>query len=292
MILTGRNAERLQRAASELGALSTAAFDAADPAALEQFFRDLPTPIDHVMVTAGPPHYGRLLDMDFAQARRALGEHLLLALRVARNAVRKVRPGGTLLLMGGTGGRRAGHRPRDRIGRHRRTARPDRQPRARARARPRQPHRRRLRRHAVVGIAPRRSARGPPQSASRHASHPARRRTGRRRRARRAHHDQHGPHRRDLRHRRRTAVRHGLARVFHFPQSRASHGHVTRSARVCGCGLFQPGAPNPSEHGGVEKERRRRPHADRPASSMAVVSVIGITSVLWADAHSHRLPAR
>ena len=60
VILTGRNPERLQRAASELGALSTAAFDATDPAALERFFRDLPTTIDHVMVTAGRPYYGRL----------------------------------------------------------------------------------------------------------------------------------------------------------------------------------------------------------------------------------------
>jgi NAD(P)-dependent dehydrogenase (short-subunit alcohol dehydrogenase family) len=106
LILTGRNPERLQRAASELDALSTAAFDAADPAPLERFFRDLPTPIDHVMVTAGRPYYGRLADLDFAQARRALDEHLLLVLQVARHAAHKVRPGGTLLFMGGTGGRR------------------------------------------------------------------------------------------------------------------------------------------------------------------------------------------
>jgi len=108
VILTGRNPEPLQRAASELGALSTAAFDATDPAPLERFFRELPTPIDHVMVTAGRPHYGRLLDLDFAQARRALDEHLLLVLQVARNAADKVRPGGTLVFMGGTGGRRPG----------------------------------------------------------------------------------------------------------------------------------------------------------------------------------------
>jgi NADP-dependent 3-hydroxy acid dehydrogenase YdfG len=42
VILTGRNPERLQRAASELGALSTAAFDANDPASLERFFVDPP----------------------------------------------------------------------------------------------------------------------------------------------------------------------------------------------------------------------------------------------------------
>jgi NAD(P)-dependent dehydrogenase (short-subunit alcohol dehydrogenase family) len=106
LILTGRNAEPLQRAASELDALSTAAFDATDPAALERFFRDLPAMIDHVMVTAGRPHYGRLLDMDFEQARRGLDEHSLLMLEVARNAAGKVRPGGTLVFMGGTGGRR------------------------------------------------------------------------------------------------------------------------------------------------------------------------------------------
>jgi NAD(P)-dependent dehydrogenase (short-subunit alcohol dehydrogenase family) len=107
-ILTGRNPERLQRAGSELDALSTAAFDATDPAQLERFFRDLPATIDHVMVTAGRPHYGRLVDMDFEQARRALDEHLLLVLQVARNAAHKVRPGGTLLFMGGTGARRPG----------------------------------------------------------------------------------------------------------------------------------------------------------------------------------------
>jgi len=91
LILTGRNSEPLQRAAIELNALSTAVFDAADPAPLEQFFRDLPTTIDHVMVTAGRPHYGRLVDMDSAGARRALDEHLLLVIQVARNAAPKVR---------------------------------------------------------------------------------------------------------------------------------------------------------------------------------------------------------
>ncbi len=111
LILTGRNPERLQRAASELDALSAMSFDATDPAPLERFFRDLPATIDHVMVTAGRPHYGRVLDMDFAQARRALDEHLLLMLLVARNAAGKVRPGGTLLFMGGTGGRRPGIGP-------------------------------------------------------------------------------------------------------------------------------------------------------------------------------------
>jgi NAD(P)-dependent dehydrogenase (short-subunit alcohol dehydrogenase family) len=60
------------------------------------------------MVTAGRPYYGRVADMDFAQARRFLDEHLLLPLQVAHNAIDKMRPGGTLLFMGGTGARRPG----------------------------------------------------------------------------------------------------------------------------------------------------------------------------------------
>ena len=59
-----------------------------------------------MLVTAGGPHYGPLLEMDSDELRQAISGHIVLALEVARNAVGKMRPGGTLLLMGGTGGRR------------------------------------------------------------------------------------------------------------------------------------------------------------------------------------------
>jgi NAD(P)-dependent dehydrogenase (short-subunit alcohol dehydrogenase family) len=108
VILTGRNPEHLERAALELGALRTAAFDATDPVALDRFFQDLPEPIDHMMVTAGGPYYASLAEMDFARARRDLDEHLLLPLRVGRDAAHRVRPGGTLLFMTGIGARRPG----------------------------------------------------------------------------------------------------------------------------------------------------------------------------------------
>jgi NAD(P)-dependent dehydrogenase (short-subunit alcohol dehydrogenase family) len=100
VILTGRHPnDALQRAALDLDALSTAAFDANDPAALERFFAGLPKGIDHVMVTAGGPRYGRLLETTFDELRHALSDHLLLAVEAARNAVGRVRPGGTLLFM-------------------------------------------------------------------------------------------------------------------------------------------------------------------------------------------------
>ena len=100
VILTGLHSdEALQHAARDLDALSTAAFDANDPAELQRFFAGLPKGIDHVMVTAGGPHYGRLLEMTSDELRHALGDHLLLAVEAARNAAGTVRPGGTLLFM-------------------------------------------------------------------------------------------------------------------------------------------------------------------------------------------------
>jgi NAD(P)-dependent dehydrogenase (short-subunit alcohol dehydrogenase family) len=108
LILTGRSLERLQRAASEVDALSTSAFDATDSALLAQFFRNLPTAVDHIMVTAGRPYYGRLIDLDLAQALCALDEHFSIFIEVARHAAYKVKAGGTLIFMGGTGGRRPG----------------------------------------------------------------------------------------------------------------------------------------------------------------------------------------
>jgi NADP-dependent 3-hydroxy acid dehydrogenase YdfG len=53
VVITGRSPDRLEQAAKELGALVSVAFDATDPARLDAFFRELPDPIDHVLLTAG-----------------------------------------------------------------------------------------------------------------------------------------------------------------------------------------------------------------------------------------------
>jgi NAD(P)-dependent dehydrogenase (short-subunit alcohol dehydrogenase family) len=106
VILTGRNPERLEQAARDVDARSTAAFDATDAAALTRFFGELPAPIDHVLVTGPGPSYVPLLEMEADQVREALGDHVVLALEVARNAAGKMRPGGSLTFMGGTGGRK------------------------------------------------------------------------------------------------------------------------------------------------------------------------------------------
>jgi NAD(P)-dependent dehydrogenase (short-subunit alcohol dehydrogenase family) len=106
VILVGRNPERLEQAARDVDARSTAAFDATDAAALKRFFDGLPDPIDHVLVTGPGPRYVPLLEMDADDVREALGDHVVLGLEVARNAAGRMRPGGTLIFIGGTGGRR------------------------------------------------------------------------------------------------------------------------------------------------------------------------------------------
>jgi len=103
VILADGDPERLERAARGLGARSTAAFDAADQVALKRFFDGRPGPIDHVVVTARGPHDGPPAKSQAGQARDGAGERRALALDVARNAAGKMRPGGTLLLTGGTG---------------------------------------------------------------------------------------------------------------------------------------------------------------------------------------------
>ena len=106
VIVAGRDPERLERAARELGALSSAAFDATNFDQLKNFFDGLSTPIDHVLVTGPGPYYSPLAELEIEKARQDVEAHLLLPLQVARYAAKKVRPGGTLLFMGGTGGRR------------------------------------------------------------------------------------------------------------------------------------------------------------------------------------------
>ncbi|HEX5620064.1 MAG TPA: SDR family oxidoreductase [Solirubrobacteraceae bacterium] len=106
VIITARNPERLERSAREVGATSFAAFDASDPERLSEFLAGLPGPIDHVLWTGSGPYYAPLAELDLAEVRRDIESHLLVPVQIAREAVGRVRPGGTLVFIGGTGGRR------------------------------------------------------------------------------------------------------------------------------------------------------------------------------------------
>jgi NAD(P)-dependent dehydrogenase (short-subunit alcohol dehydrogenase family) len=105
VIVTARDPDRLHRVGLELGA-GIAAFDATDFDRLGRFFGELRTPIDHVLVTGPGPYYAPLAELDLEEARRSVDAHLLLPLQVARNAAGKIRAGGAVIFIGGTGGRR------------------------------------------------------------------------------------------------------------------------------------------------------------------------------------------
>jgi NAD(P)-dependent dehydrogenase (short-subunit alcohol dehydrogenase family) len=103
--LVARDPERLRRAVEEIGARSSAALDATDLPRLEAFLNTLPS-LDHLFVTVGGPYYAPLAELDLDRARRSVEEHLWLPLSIARAVQGRLRPGGSLVFVGGTGARR------------------------------------------------------------------------------------------------------------------------------------------------------------------------------------------
>ena len=104
LILTARNADRLYQAGRELGA-KIAAFDVADTDRLMEFFAALRGSVDHVFVSGSGPQYVPFADLDAASIRRGV-ERIVLSVQIALAAKDALRPTGSLLLIGGTPGRR------------------------------------------------------------------------------------------------------------------------------------------------------------------------------------------
>ena len=103
VVLTGRNPERLEQASRELSARSSAVFDADDAAAVKRFFDELPAPIDHVLIAAYTRgSRGPMLELAPEDVGGSLGRRVTQVLQIARGAAPKMRPGGTLLLTGGS----------------------------------------------------------------------------------------------------------------------------------------------------------------------------------------------
>ncbi len=106
VILTGRDAERLEKAAELVTPARTEAFDVTDHSALKAFFDSLDGPIDHVLVTAGGPYYAPLASIDLDDADAAFRGHIGVMIDVARLAAPRIRAGGGLIVMSGTAPRR------------------------------------------------------------------------------------------------------------------------------------------------------------------------------------------
>jgi NAD(P)-dependent dehydrogenase (short-subunit alcohol dehydrogenase family) len=103
VVVTGRDPDRLERAARQLSARSSAAFDAEDAAGVKRFFDALPAPIDHLLIAAYTRgSNGPMLDLPPEDVGHSVGRRVTQVLDIARNAAPKMRPGGTLLLTGGS----------------------------------------------------------------------------------------------------------------------------------------------------------------------------------------------
>jgi NAD(P)-dependent dehydrogenase (short-subunit alcohol dehydrogenase family) len=106
LVLAARNAERLEQVAREFNSATTVALDATDFERVAGFLDGLPSPVDHLLLTGPGPYYAPLAEFDFERAREDIESHLLLPVLIAKRVGGKLRAGGTVLFIGGTGGRR------------------------------------------------------------------------------------------------------------------------------------------------------------------------------------------
>lgn len=104
LILTARDPDRLHRIGLELGA-SISAFDLSDTERLTRFFANLPGLVNHVLVSGAGPQYVPFAELDIGKIRNGV-ERIVLSVQIAGLAKGVVQPTGSLLLIGGTGGRR------------------------------------------------------------------------------------------------------------------------------------------------------------------------------------------
>jgi NAD(P)-dependent dehydrogenase (short-subunit alcohol dehydrogenase family) len=105
VIVTARDPERLHRIGLELDA-RISAFDLSEPDRLQSFFANLPGGrVDHVLVSGAGPHYVPFTELDLGTIRHGV-DRIVLSVQIARLARDAVRPSGSLLLIGGTGGKR------------------------------------------------------------------------------------------------------------------------------------------------------------------------------------------
>ncbi|WP_432893585.1 SDR family oxidoreductase [Kribbella sp. CA-245084] len=108
VIITGRDRERLEKAAAEVGAESALALNLDDSADVERVFGELPEQLDHLLIGGSGPFYAPLAELDLEEAERFISQHLVGSLRIARLCVGRVRAGGSLTFISGTGARRPG----------------------------------------------------------------------------------------------------------------------------------------------------------------------------------------
>lgn len=105
LVLVGRSADKVERAAAQVGAGTAAlAADAHDHAMLEDLFARLP-PFDHLVSLVGDTMAGGYLDAPLEVMRHVIESKFWTNLLIGRLAAARVRDGGSLVFTSGTGAR-------------------------------------------------------------------------------------------------------------------------------------------------------------------------------------------
>jgi NAD(P)-dependent dehydrogenase (short-subunit alcohol dehydrogenase family) len=98
--IVGRTAEKLQNAARQIGDVQIAKADMANRKSIEAVLTSIPR-IDHLVVTAGNIHAGRLIDTDPDKLMREVTEHIAGSLYAVKAAITRIPGEGSIVLMGG-----------------------------------------------------------------------------------------------------------------------------------------------------------------------------------------------
>ena len=98
--IVGRTLEKLQKAASKLGKVDTLVADMADRKSIESAIESIRR-IDHLVITAGSVHAGKLSESDPDRLLTEVNEHIAGSLYALKAAVGRMPPSGSMVLMSG-----------------------------------------------------------------------------------------------------------------------------------------------------------------------------------------------
>ncbi len=98
--IVGRTLEKLRRAAAEIGGAETVVADMANRKSIEAVFAGI-SRVDHLVITAGGVHAGKLADSDPDKLLAEVNEHIAGSLYAVKAALTRMPPTGSIVLMGG-----------------------------------------------------------------------------------------------------------------------------------------------------------------------------------------------
>lgn len=98
--IVGRSHEKLLAAADQIGGARCAIADIADRKSIEAVFDEM-TQIDHLVITAGGVHAGKLVDSDPDKLLTEVSEHIAGSLYAVKTVISRMPRTGSIVLMGG-----------------------------------------------------------------------------------------------------------------------------------------------------------------------------------------------